>query len=468
MTETCLNFTERTINQLNFISMKKALLLASLLLAGSSAFAGVDPNVYEAKEGFTLTNKWLKDGKHFSSEWKALPFAGNAYARTAAIAGDKIYVAWSKVVEGGEVIDAGNLNEFDFSGNYIRQIKLTLNGEPLANAAPLSANQVGCDDFGHVYVAGYTTGMLTEDGALKPYRIYTVDLATGALTVAAELNLTDGEAQTDFSGRIDYCHVIGDITGEKARSVVMASVNGSKLLVYGWSREQGGDWAPHFADGEYVTWEATETFPAEQTSWGTAPSLTIVKDDEFTGELFYVDGFTTLPALYTVDGTMIESFAAIEDGDMLPKAGTNGVGEVNIGGTDFLLYSFAQYDQNPGCQAVVAKLGENQSFTGMTELWRIPADGLGSTQDGSGVSDTGTRIHSIQTVKFTDDNGKEGAYLLTYKCMNGMGVYLLAEEGFVDGVADIEMDLNAPIEYYNLNGVRVDGNNLVPGLYITR
>ena len=63
--------------------------------------------------------------------------------------------------------------------------------------------------------------------------------------------------------------------------------------------------------------------------------MTIVKDDEFTGELFYVDGFTTLPALYTVDGTMIESFASIEDGEMLPKAGTNGVGEVNIGGTDF-------------------------------------------------------------------------------------------------------------------------------------
>ena len=53
--------------------------------------------------------------------------------------------------------------------------------------------------------------------------------------------------------------------------------------------------------------------------------------------------------------------------------------------------------------------------------------------------------------------------------MNGIGVYVLAEEGFIDsGVADVEMDLNAPIEYYNLNGVRVDSRNLVPGLYITR
>lgn len=450
--------------------MKKALLLASLLLAGSSAFAGVDPNTYEPKEGFTLTNKWLKDGKHFSSEWKALSFAGSAYARTAAIAGDKIYVAWSKVVEAGEVIDYGNLNEFDFNGNFIRQIKLTLNGEPLAYSAPLSCNQVGCDDFGHVYVAGYTTGMITEDGALKPFKIYTVDLETGAVTLAAELNLTDGEAQADYSGRVDYCHVIGDITGQEARAVAMCAVNaGSKLLVYGWSREQGGDWAPHFADGEYATWEATESYPADQTSWSYAPMVTIIKDDEFSGELFYVDGFTTLPALYNTDGTMLESFASIENGDMLPKAGTNGVGEVNIGGTDFLLYSFAQYDQNPGCQAVISKLGENQSFNGMTELWRIPADGLGSTVDGTGFSDTGTRIHSIQTVKFVDVNGKEGAYIVTFKCMNGIGVYVLAEEGFIDsGVADVEMDLNAPIEYYNLNGVRVDSRNLVPGLYITR
>lgn len=444
--------------------MKKSLLLASLLLAGTSAFAGVDPSTYEAKEGFTLTNKWLINRNTFTGEWNELAFANSPYARTAAIAGDKIYVAWSKVMENGELVDAGNLNEFDFDGKFVRQIMLTLDGEPLANAAPLSANQVGCDDFGNVYVAGYTTALLTPDGEHKPFKVYTVDLETGAVTLAAELKLTDGEATSEYSGRIDYCHAIGDITGKEGRGVVMAAMaSGGDPIVYGWHRDQGeADWTPHFSDGEYVTWKATETFPAGQTTWATAPSVTIVKDDDFTGELFYVDGNSTLPALYTVDGTMIESFASVGEGYELPDGGTNGVGEVNIGGTDFLLYSFAQYNKAPGCQAVIAKLGENQSFDGMTELWRIPEVGLGE------LSDTGTRIHSLPVVKFVDDNGKEGAYVVTYKCMNGMGLYLLAEEGFVDGVSDVEIDLNAPVEYYNLNGVRVDAGNLVPGLYITR
>lgn len=36
------------------------------------------------------------------------------------------------------------------------------------------------------------------------------------------------------------------------------------------------------------------------------------------------------------------------------------------------------------------------------------------------------------------------------------------------GVADIIIDANAPAEYYNINGTRVDSDNLVPGLYIIR
>lgn len=36
------------------------------------------------------------------------------------------------------------------------------------------------------------------------------------------------------------------------------------------------------------------------------------------------------------------------------------------------------------------------------------------------------------------------------------------------GVAGIVADENAPVEYYNLNGVRVNGNNLTPGVYVKR
>lgn len=37
-----------------------------------------------------------------------------------------------------------------------------------------------------------------------------------------------------------------------------------------------------------------------------------------------------------------------------------------------------------------------------------------------------------------------------------------------DGVENVEIDVNAPIEYYNLQGVRINSNNLTPGLYIQR
>lgn len=36
------------------------------------------------------------------------------------------------------------------------------------------------------------------------------------------------------------------------------------------------------------------------------------------------------------------------------------------------------------------------------------------------------------------------------------------------GIADVDADLNAPVEYFNLQGVRVAADQLVPGLYITR
>ncbi len=36
------------------------------------------------------------------------------------------------------------------------------------------------------------------------------------------------------------------------------------------------------------------------------------------------------------------------------------------------------------------------------------------------------------------------------------------------GVNDITVDNNAPVEYYNLQGIRMNGDDLTPGLYIRR
>lgn len=36
------------------------------------------------------------------------------------------------------------------------------------------------------------------------------------------------------------------------------------------------------------------------------------------------------------------------------------------------------------------------------------------------------------------------------------------------GIAGIEADENAPVEYFNLNGVQVKADNMTPGVYVRR
>ncbi|MBQ7851355.1 MAG: hypothetical protein IJ342_00515, partial [Muribaculaceae bacterium] len=226
--------------------------------------------------------------------------------------------------------------------------------------------------------------------------------------------------------------------------------------------EGGTEWEPGF-DG-YVCWDTSEleTYPAGQTVWNGAPTVTIVKDEGFEGQNFYIDAFVTAPVLYNTEGGVVDGFMNNEE--MAPAVGTNGVAEFAIGDRNFILYSLAQYNVSPGCQVRIAELGEGMSFSGMTGLWDIPAAGLGE------VSDGGLRVHNLMVSPVEDANGKQGVYLLNYKSNNGAAVYCIAEEGFQDkevGIEDIVDDaVNAAPVYYNLQGVKVA--NPENGLYIVK
>ena len=128
---------------------------------------------------------------------------------------------------------------------------------------------------------------------------------------------------------------------------------------------------------------------------------------------------------------MLESFASATD--LAPAVGCNGVNEFVLDGDGtekpYIAYAEAQYNVSPGCRVNICELGNGGTFKGMRKLWSVPEAGLGE------VSDGGTRIHSIDTHKVVDNNGKEGVYLLTYKCNNGIGLYLIAEEGFDESTA---------------------------------
>ena len=455
--------------------MKKSLLIASMAVAAaSSAFAVTDGISYETINGFTCVNKWIDDRIHNLAGWEALPI--NEYplkARTACLATidgkDVVIIGYSKTMTVGEESnDFAHLVLIDFvTGEPISTIQMTCDGEPIKGL--LCANQVGCDQFGHVWFAGYVEPNYNpETGVFKPIRIYMVDdWATGACSLQAELTIPEDE--TEAVARYDYYDLVGDVTRQEARCTVMVASTQStegygEAYVGGWMADQGSDKWEGAMDG-YTTALITETYPADMTTWGTGPMVRIVLDDDYTNSLFYVDGFTTCPTLYNNSGAMLDSFAAAPD--LAPKTGTNGVGEFTLGGTNFLAYSIEQYDSGATCRARIAQLGQDQAFEGMESYWLIPENGLGD------VSDGGNRLHVLETKVYTDNAGKQGAYVLTYKCNNGLGVYAIAEEGWVDpnsgdnAVNDIVADTNVPVKYYNLNGVEMNGN-LTPGLYITR
>lgn len=396
--------------------MKKLLLSASMLmLAGASAFAVTDGQTYESIDGFNCENLWVFDRFHAEEAYMGNPIASKN-ARTATTDGTTIYVGLS-----GET---ATIEKFDLkTGAYLGSLALTKGGE--AFKGTLAVNQVGFDEYGHFYAATFSANSL-GDGQ---YEVYTVDLTTGAVTSVGDLFFDGG------LGRIDYCDVIGDITGAEANATVMAVTCASdNMNVFKWVREKGsnewmGGWT---GQATFQAIEAGQTYPNGITGFSTGSVLKIVRDGSKSGNvnMFYIDGFTSAPALYGSDGAMIDNISnadlkktdketGVTTGTVPePALGTNGIAEGSVGKTNLMIYSEGQYDAPHKCQAVITTVDENMSFESMKPLWIVPADGLGQTTDG-------VRVHSLFCLPQKDGS----ALLLTFKCYNGMGVYKITKKG---------------------------------------
>ena len=463
--------------------MKKSVLFASLLAmcASASAYTPVsDGCTYEEIDGIACKSMWIRaTGTTFggwTTGWNELPFANSNYARTACIYSDpsgdgtkdRVIVAWEELnADDNNTGTLGMMTIFNLlNGEVEKTMQLTLNGEQIHSL--LCVNQVGCDDFGNVWVCGYvSTPYNIEKGTATPFKVYSVNLETGALTEEFSCELPKDEKEAN--GRCDFYSLVGDVKRENAHCCFMTAPNDSPgIYVYGWRVEQGSNEATPLMDGEsFVSFKVEESYPADAESWGTGSLVRILSDEDYSAGYFYADGFVTTPSLYDNAGGMMESFASCVD--LAPKPGANGVGEFTINGENFIMYALEQYANGETCRAAICKLGPDQSFLGMTKMWDVPATGLGTTSDG------GARYHACET-RVYENNGVEGAYVVSYKGRNGLAVYTVAptdwENPYADnaGVSDITADenVNAPVEYFNLNGVAVSADNLVPGLYITR
>ena len=391
--------------------MKKFLLTAALaLVAFASAFAVTDGQTYEPVNGIKIVNSWILDRFHTPTVFPKTEYC-NTRARTAVMNNGVIYIARSEVkpavVAPGDTVPQSVIYRLDAkTGAELPSLDVTLDGKPYG--AFLGVNSIGRDNFGHIWVMPYTG----EKAADIP--VYTLNVETGELTLVTTLSKGDKIARTD------YYDVIGDITREKAECNIM-NAGTQVATIYRWHADQGADEFEGGFEGD-ISLEITSFFPETVNNWSYAPVVKMCYDPAsetpYAGELFYIDGFNSVPALYDVTGSIIDSFEEV-DKALYPQTATNGVAEFTLDNRSFMVYSLAQYDgTGHGCQANIVELGEGMSLAGMTKYWQIPADSLGNTSDG------GNRVHCFN-VEYND--AQDVVTLFDYKSYNGMAVYQIGK-----------------------------------------
>jgi hypothetical protein len=215
-----------------------------------------------------------------------------------------------------------------------------------------------------------------------------------------------------------------------------ADANGS-WNVYRWLIEDGVA-----GEGEQV---AVLLDPAVDQSlfvnaagYGTAPQ--IFPQDEL-GELFYVDGFNTLPMLFYGNpeegANLIDDFINVPTGvkvwnnndTISMNQGFNGLVEFQVGEEYFLLMvAMNNVGAVPTTYALYKFADADRAFEGMTPLWYFPHNGLGTATIGCR-----TATPSVDVVSDTE------ATLYLYATNNGYAAYTLTiDPTIISAVEDVE------------------------------
>ena len=412
--------------------MKKLLLFSLLMASGNfSVWAVTDGVAYERVNNIGIKNVWIQDRAHTPEVWSNQPYC-NTSARTAVMSDGYIYIARSNantVIQGTDTLSQSVIYKLDASnGELVKELTLTLDGN-IYGGATLSSNTVGMDNFGHLYMAPFSSNL----AVVQP--VYMVDKETGELTLIAELD------KGDALQRCDYIDLMGDITREEAECNIM-SVGASSEYIYRWHADQGGDFEGGFDGDPYLA--ILDFYPETVVQWGYAPVAKMVLEEEgnYSGELFYIDGFTTSPILYDVTGTIVDDFEEVDKAFWPMDVGANGVCEFHLDGRNFIVYVVAQYtgydeanNVTKACQVNICELGEGMTLAGMERYWMVP-DELGT------VSDGGTRVQSMNVEYGTDEEGNEEITLFIFKCYNGMAVYKIGPNVYGDEPQGLPGDVN--------------------------
>ena len=259
------------------------------------------------------------------------------------------------------------------------------------------ANDLKVDNAGNMIASNLIT---SAQGEFQVWLMTDIDKGEGRLLIC-DTTLKDDYAD-NTTLRIDAVGVYGDVTKD---AIIMAAAS-STSDVYYWMIEDG-EW-----DGNH------EWIPTEGGyNWGTAPQCFPIEND-----MFYVDGFSTYPVLFNMDGEVMDFFdtedeaclALLTNRNGKTRAmGHNGLAEFELGGEYFLLMAGGNTADSPASTFVLYKCAdENRVFAEMTQMWEFPYDGMGNVSN-----DVRTAVPYVLKV---DDNTVK---FCVYTNNNGYGVY---------------------------------------------
>ena len=388
---------------------------------------------------YTLTNNWVISNT--MDNYQANKPGSDDYVRGMAAKDGKMYFinreTASIVVVDGKTGDM--LDPIVLKGDHLFQkvSKVdTIDGvaTPVyAGATTLPYNDIKFDQAGNCLIGC----CISAATSCQPFMIYTVDLATGECTELINDMLWDNPGLDSIKFRFDAFGVAGDVTKD---GVVMAADANGSWDVYRWIIKDG-----KAAEGEKVSVTidpaVDQSLYVKAAGYGTAPQIF---PQNAKGNLFYVDGFNTLPMLFYSSGNeanLIDDFinvptgvSAGRNGEVITmNANFNGLIEFQVGEEYYLLMVAANNTHSavPTTYGLFKFADADRAFEGLTPLWYFPHAGLGTNTIGCR-----TAVPSVDVVSDTE------ATLYLYATNNGYASYTFkidpTKEDKIAGVEEIE------------------------------
>ena len=393
-----------------------------------------DGEIYEPMGYYYCENLWVMNDNADIE----FPFL-NTNTRTACVHDGVVYVANS--VDGATSTSPGVIYKYDAdTGKYLGSMRVTTDGTTDVTGVYV-VNQIGVDNYGNLWTAEYRSSFSL--GAI----VRVINKETGIVEYSTGyFNQTGGN---NFFGNIYHMDIVGDITLQNDGCVLMmASCYGSEannLNVARFEAKKGGTLTPAWTDEtEHPHFKSfTNVNPTTATQWGIHTQLKIAigdtEENKYAGEKFYIDGSNTYPVAYNKSGEILQSYDA---NNVNPR----GLCEFVLTGTRFIAFT----NSNDASSTTIAKLNADLSVN--EELWKL-AD----------LGDYGSYACCLSKDDISSENS---VYLLNYVPGVGLAMYKITSDD-ITGIKDVKHpEVDAPVEYYNLQGVRV--TNPEKGLYIKR